>query len=424
MAPITPPPRNAMTLVSLTPFRLKTGSIPTSVKLCLVAPPDEDLQNELAGATIEEDLLLTGNNHFVLYLFRSFQDFQRGADVPALSKLKDGGRQLYDTNSNYWQPIYLPYILRSSPDSQSTARGGRQHGRKTTSVSRISRSKNQKRMLTITRTLDDPNRNSVTETEQIVYLPKPGLEEGKVATWLNHITTALRSLAPSFRGMNTRSHTRTLADTQRLWSAKFATKPAPADVKMKMKPDIALLRKDPFDPNGPNSWRNIVSFIELSSTQEFSGIAKQVTRKSYVIYTAQPGRCFVVALSIFQLYFCLHLFDHSGAIQSRAYSIHSCAQYLVRVLYMLAFALEELIGYDPTLFYSSVVPRATLLHANPTVQVCNETFIITHLLFNSDMIRGRATLCLAVRSASGKLYIVKISWAHQGWATTKEQMLN
>jgi hypothetical protein len=124
-----------------------------------------------------------------------------------------------------------------------------QYGPRTvTSVSRISRSKDQKWMLTITRTLDNPNQNSVTETEQIIYLLKPGLEEGKVATWLNHITTALHSLAPSFRGMNTRSRTRTLADTQCLWSAEFATKPAPADVKMKKKPNIALLWKDPFDP--------------------------------------------------------------------------------------------------------------------------------------------------------------------------------
>jgi hypothetical protein len=43
--------------------------------------------------------------------------------------------------------------------------------RTVTSASRISRSKDQKWMLTITRTLDDPNQNSVTETEQIIYLP-------------------------------------------------------------------------------------------------------------------------------------------------------------------------------------------------------------------------------------------------------------
>jgi hypothetical protein len=111
MAPITLPPINAMTSVSLTPFRLKTGLIPTAVKLCHVAPLDEDLQNELAGATIKEDQLSTGNNHFVLHPFRSFQDFQGGADVLALSKLKDGGRQLYNTNSNCWQPIYpLPVV--------------------------------------------------------------------------------------------------------------------------------------------------------------------------------------------------------------------------------------------------------------------------------------------------------------------------
>ncbi|KAG6369753.1 hypothetical protein JVT61DRAFT_13623 [Boletus reticuloceps] len=217
MSPATPPPRNAVTSLSFTLFRLKTASVPTSVKLYQAVPLHEDLQNELASATVKEDPLWTGNNHIVLHLCTFFQVSQ-GA-VPALSKLKDGQTPLYDTTSNCWQPTYLPYILRFSADLDSqSALGREQHGHSdiaSMSVSQsIALSKNQRRRLTITRTVDGPNSNSVIETKQITYLLKPGSEEGKVAAWLNHINTALCSIAPPPSSQpQMRSRTKTLADT-------------------------------------------------------------------------------------------------------------------------------------------------------------------------------------------------------------------
>ncbi|KAG9316230.1 hypothetical protein JVU11DRAFT_2257 [Chiua virens] len=123
-----------------------------------------------------------------------------------------------------------------------------------------------------------------------------------------------------------------------------------------MKPDIALLQKDLFDPNGPNSWRHIVSFIELTSLEDLSSLWKQVTRKAYAVFVSQPGRQFLIVLSIFCCQqFRFHLFDHSGIAHSLAYSLHRQADVLLHVLYMLAFAPKEFVGYDPTIFFSPVV---------------------------------------------------------------------
>lgn len=123
-------------------------------------------------------------------------------------------------------------------------------------------------------------------------------------------------------------------------------KPTSGDVDMNMKPDIALLKKDPFDPSGLNSWCNIVAFLELSSSSDFSHMSKQLTRKAYTIFVVQPSRCFIITLSISNLHFHLHIFDHA--------SVHD-ANHLFYVLYMLAFAPEEFISYDTTLLFSPII---------------------------------------------------------------------
>ena len=190
--------------------------------------------------------------------------------------------------------------------------------------------------------------------------------------WLNCITTALRSQVvreaeSSSVGLQTRAKSRELADVWRHWSAEFAVKPMPTDLDIKMKPDIALLQKDPFDPHGPDSWRNVVSFLELSSSNDFSQIAKQLTRKVYTVFVAQPGRHFVPALSITHSHFCLHVFDRASIINTCAYCIHRNADYLIAVLYTLVFAPPKFVGYDPTIFFSPVIQRSIQHRVPPTV---------------------------------------------------------
>lgn len=241
-----------------------------------------------------------------------------------------------------------------------------------------------------------------------------------------------------------RAKSRELADARRHWSAEFAVKPMPMDLDMKMKPDIALLQKDPFDPHGPDSWRNVMSFLELSSSNDFSQIAKQLTRKAYAVFVAQPGRRFVPALSITHSHFRLHVFDHASIINTHAYCIHHNADYLIAVLYTLVFAPPKFIGYDPTIFFSPVIQRSIQHRVPPTIQIGDTTYIITHLLFSSNLICGRAMLCFIIIASTGsdgrtkqchgqtkqpagveppKQYVIKTSWIREGRTTMEEQML-
>lgn len=441
LLPTTPPHRNAATSLSFTPYILKTASVPTSAIIYQATPLNQDLQNELAGATIDEPKWTKkGSSHYVLHLYQQFQQ-HTGVQDPKLSEL-ESDPPLYDSEQNCWQPSLLPNILRHSPSTTT-------HGKNDSLFATNPRP----RKLTVTRTVKGSSATFVeteegtyirtgteetktreaegststtfVETEEGTYLPTAGTEETKIASWLNCATTAMSHLAPSSGHAHTRS--KTITDARRVWSAEFATKPAPtdSDFNIKMKPDIALLQKDPFDPSGPNSWRDVVSFLEFSSNNDWSNLSKQLLRKAYAIFVAQPGRRFVIALSIVRSHFRLHIFDRAGVIHSRPYSIHLRADFLIRVLYLLAFAPKDFIGCDPTIFYSSVITRSNQLRCPATIQVGKETFIITDRIFSSDMMRGRATLCFAVKTSVGRVkdYVVKDSWAREGRATNEEEML-
>lgn len=427
----TPPRRNAVTSMPFTPYILKTASTPTSAKLLQAAALDQDLKNELTGAAIEEPQWTPNSDdvHYVLHFYECFQS-QTRVEVPKLSELKDDQVPLYDITSNCWQPILIPHILRlrtpsarrtGNTNTTSTADSEGQR----TSEDDQPQQKSGSRSLTITRTVEDTNKELVTEVEQGNYFPTAGSEEEKVASWLNRIVASARSSQSA--GLQTRSKTRVLADVQRNWSAQFSTRPAPTDVdiRINLKPDIALLQKDPFDPDGSYTWRHAVSFLELTSSEDNSRMRKQIARKAYAIFVSQPGRRFVIALSITQLQFRLHLFDRAGVVHSSSYHIHRHADHFLRVLCGLAFAPDELVGYDPTLFFSPVIARSPQLHTPATIQVGKVTYIITSLLFSSDLIRGRGTLCFAVRRpTTSKHYVVKASWVRDTRAVIEEQMLS
>lgn len=295
--------------------------------------------------------------------------------------------------------------------------------------------------MTLTREIQLPNMESVAETEEGFYLPKPGTEETQTARWLNRISTALRSWKVAKAGQQATSSAQELEEGRRKWSAEFAAKPMPTELDMKMKPDVTLLQPDPFDPHGPDSWRNVVSFLELSSLP-FSRVVGQLARKAYAVFVAQPGRRFLPILSITRsTEFRLHIFDRAGLIHSRNYCIHRNADYLVAVLYTLVFGSPKLVGYDPTIFFSPAFERSIQTRAPPTIQIGDTTHMIVRCLFSGEVINGRATLCFVVTDAVEsdknnprqvkllpnadplKEYVVKCSWTRLGRMMKEEQML-
>ena len=151
----------------------------------------------------------------------------------------------------------------------------------------------------------------------------------------------------------------------------------------------------------------------------------QITSKAYTVFVAQPGRRFIIAMSVANRLFRIHLFDRSGVVHSHGYNIHFHPQLFISILAFLTLGRPEHLSYDPTLCYSTIISRmdAKHLRTRPTIRVSDRTFTIIYLLFYSKMIRGRATLCFVMEDNQKRRYVVKDSWIHMGRVTTEEQVL-
>ncbi|KAG9308444.1 hypothetical protein JVU11DRAFT_11935 [Chiua virens] len=418
MSPATPPQDASTSITSLTPYALKTTSVPTSAKIYQVIPLNEDLHSELEGSIINK-LNVTHASHFVLNFYVSLKKLQPGFEIPDMIRLK----QLYNPQLHCWQPIHLPHILRHATTTHDQGQGSSEtSGGHILQPEPIQSSQKwpQTRVLTIQCMVEGPNNNFVIETEQGTYLPRASLEEKRTAIWLNSIVATLHSLWLKSKTI--------LPDMGCQWSRELATKLAPSEVDLKIKPDAALLMHNPFDPKGRSSWCNVVAFLELSSSQDFSPVAKQLARKAFTVFAVQPGHHFVLALSILHRRFYLHCFNHVSCINSCDYSIHCHTCYFIRILYVLAFGPRELVSYDPTISFLLIISRKNQLHPypSPTIKIGDDMYIIICLLFNSEQIRGRATLCFIVvkeDDLTNWQYIVKCLWTRKGRSTTEEQML-
>ena len=100
---------------------------------------------------------------------------------------------------------------------------------------------------------------------------------------------------------------------------------------------------------------------------------------------------------------------------------YSCG-HISKLLYFFAFAQPKELGYDPTFIYFDIIPRP-LSSTSRTIRVGTEIYIVIRVIFCSQLIRGRATLCLHVRNSHGEDFIIKDCWTHQGRKVTEEQVL-
>ena len=85
------------------------------------------------------------------------------------------------------------------------------------------------------------------------------------------------------------------------------------------------------------------------------------------------------------------------------------------------FTQPKALGYDSMFIYFDI-PQS--LSSTPrTIRVGTEVYIVVRIIFYSQLIRGRATLCLHVRNSQGEDFVVKDCWTHQGRKVTEEQIL-
>jgi len=171
---------------------------------------------------------------------------------------------------------------------------------------------------------------------------------------------------------------------------------------MSLKPDLILQETSDslaFGPQQEFSWKGVISFMELTSlsysrSSDIWTMRNSVMRKAYAIFSSQPGRQFLFALSIANQEFCVHMFDHSGVVHSRPYDIHRSPRPLLCMLAMLVFGDPQDIGYDPMFTFSPVIPRsllATQKLKEPNlgmIQVDSLEYTIIRQIFFSCLIHG------------------------------------
>ena len=131
-------------------------------------------------------------------------------------------------------------------------------------------------------------------------------------------------------------------------------------------------------PQPEFSWKDIISFMELTSTpysnsDSIGTVHNGVTHKAYAIFASQPSQQFLLALSIAQQEFRVHMFNRAGVMHSRAYGIHRFPRVLLCTLAVLMFGQPEHVGFDPTIIYLS---PSSQISGNNTIQVGSATYSI------------------------------------------------
>ena len=249
-----------------TPLKLRTTSVPTTGKVFKVDDINQDLLVELDGATIDEDPLTP--SHYVLGQYSRLSPAIMEYIPPGMRdlplrveflKLKD--KYLY--HDDRWELGKIPHILRSSNSSSVGS----------TRSSKKIRSSSQKGHLTSSRheTISRHVTENFGETIQGTFIPAAGSEEKHISAWLNEVTEALQAFIPTGTVLgriipdNLVKVTRRSTKTSRVWSWETSCKPI-KDGPMVSKPDVVLWERPPFGPQPEFSWKDVISFVELTST--------------------------------------------------------------------------------------------------------------------------------------------------------------
>jgi len=374
-----------------TPLKLRTTSVPTTGKIFKAHEVNQDLLVELHDVTLHEDPLSTP--HYVLELCDNISPtviqslpLQSRTSPLKIKSLKLKYEYLY--RNGCWEPMKVPKLLRPPATSSSRHNGWRPC--KATGI------QNE----TIQRCISGTLEEMITGT----FIPAAGSEEKHAASWLNGITKALQALLPNIilpAPIVPVAHRMTTCSTQpcRFWSLETSCKPI-KDGPMSCKPDLVLWEGPSLiGPQPEFSWKDVISFMELMSTSysdsDSTGtIHNGVTHKAYTIFASQPTRWFLLALSIAQQEFCVHMFDRAGVVHSHAYSIHRSPRVLLCMLAVLTFGQPEHVGFNPTIIYLSPMSQ---ISSNNTIQVSSATYSIIRQIFFNYLICGRGTTCWHVR---------------------------
>lgn len=244
-----------------------------------------------------------------------------------------------------------------------------------------------------------------------------GPKEVNIKQWLLNIKNTLALAhnldAPSLN-----------AGVNRTFDCSTATKP-PVGSYILRKPDISIVPVRTLQSNIHHNiafnWRQVDSFIEVTSTASQEDIVRQLTVKAAVIFDAQPRRRFVPALVFFnpnanrQFSFLFAIIDRAGVVHTPITPLLSYTSIdLLRIIYGLCFANPETLGIDPSMGVDPVTGEVTTITVEGRDPLTNgtirRTYLVVKLLHSSPILYSRGTRVWIVKDLSGRYFIIKDSW--------------
>ncbi len=167
------------------------------------------------------------------------------------------------------------------------------------------------------------------------------------------------------------------------------------------------------------TWADILLALEIKSSKDKKKEAGiQSARYAHCIFTAQPGRRFVPAVTIAGHMVTLWIFDRSGSIASEAFNIHDDPRKFLRIILGILFVDSAHLGYDPSIYHkgsNSVEKYIKVNHVEYKVDC----------IYIEPGIKVRGTVCYhGVDQRDNSEVVIKDSWVDVARQETEVEILN
>ncbi|TRM60819.1 hypothetical protein BD626DRAFT_366701, partial [Schizophyllum amplum] len=201
---------------------------------------------------------------------------------------------------------------------------------------------------------------------------------------------------------------------ERRWSAKYIDRIMPGGTTSR-KPDLFLKVR-----NDKSLWKSVLVGGQLKSEEHaFAATERQLQDDAYNCFATQDDLMWHIEVGLVCEEFWLSVFDRSGCVHSARGNIHEDALSFLRILAGLAFLERSRLGYDSSI--------KTLPDGRRTMEVDGVVYEIIGMLFLSDVMRGRGTVCWHCRALDAgpedEDVVIKSLWADQSRAHTEAEFL-
>lgn len=210
------------------------------------------------------------------------------------------------------------------------------------------------------------------------------------------------------------------------WSPEFRNTPIP-DATNTQKPNVLLDRNVQ-----PKSWAHVLTCVEITESDLGAHrdipLFKGTTTKRYLMMREQPWRRFVIIFSLAANNLRAHYMDRLGLIVTRPISIVGNLVRLVDMLNTMSLANSKAHGMDPTMHMCDESCKQTQCDVGDKAigwieDRKKERLLIISILWRSQGLFSRGTICYRIWDQHGCDYALKDCWVDEAKKDHEERVL-